>query len=575
MSTFKGDNISSVSSVETPQKSLNLWNDEFVQSMETPYGGSEYRERVETLVKEVKMLLKEMQTRLDGDLIERLEMVDALQCLRIDRYFQAEIKEALDYVYGCWDGSVGIGLGSKSVTKNLNATTLGLKLLRLHHYGVSADVLENFKDKSGQFFFSEGNNDNNQNIIVEEYGMRSILNLFRASSVAFPREKVMEEAKMFSSAYLKQILQKIENTYKKSFLKEEWTRTFSRWEVQNFIEIYEEDNFKLKDNKIVELAKLDFNILQFVYKMEMKKVSSWWVECGIIKLISIRQHPIEYYLLGVSAADEEEFYSSRMAFTKSTTLLSLVDDLLDDYLTFEQAELIVRAITQGWDISIVQDIPTDFKRILEFIFQTVHELANEAIGKQGRDMMPFITKAWADYAEASLQQAQWNISKHVPTYNEYMKIASTTKTIGPLLLHPLLLATQHLEDNTIQKTFNNQCRFYELIWLCSRLIDDVRDYQDDKLHGQIASAISCYMIDHPECLEDEAINHINYMVDQLLKELKWEFLNQDSSLLDWEKISFNFNKGLQCFYVFGDGFSYHDKGIKNQIKKVLVDPIKF
>ncbi|GLJ51664.1 hypothetical protein SUGI_1097890 [Cryptomeria japonica] len=412
--------------------------------------------------------------------------------------------------------------------------------------------------------------------------MQSILNLFRASSVEFPGEKVMEEAKMFSSTYLKQILQKNENTYKKSFLKEveyallyEWTHTFSRWEAQNFIEIYEEDNFKLKDNKILELAKLDFNILQFVYKMEMKKVSSWWAECEIIKLISIRQRPMEYYLLGVSAADEEEFCSSRMAFTKSTTLLSLVDDLLDDYLTFEQAELVVRSITQGWDISIVQDIPVDFKRILEFIFQTVHELANEATGKQGRDMMPFITKVWADYAEASLQQAQWNISKHVPTYNEYMNIASTTAAIGPLLLHPLLLATQHLEDNTIQKTFNNQCRFYELIWMSSRLIDDFHDYQDDKLHGQIASTISCYMIDHLECSEEEAINHINYMIDQLLKELTWEFLNQDSALLDWEKISFNFNRGLQCFYAFGDGFSYHDKGIKNRIKKVLVDPIKF
>ncbi|XP_059065193.1 1,8-cineole synthase, chloroplastic-like [Cryptomeria japonica] len=197
MASFKGDDNSS----SIPDRSLNLWDDDFVQSMETPYGGSEYRERLETLVKEEKILLKEMKTGLDGDLIERLEMVDALQCLGIDRYCQAEIKAAL-----------GIGLGSGSVTKNLNATALGLRLLRLHHYDVSADVLEDFKDKSGQFFFSEGNNDNNQNVIVDEHGMGSILNLFRASMVAFLREKVMEEAKIFSSTYLRQILEKLENT---------------------------------------------------------------------------------------------------------------------------------------------------------------------------------------------------------------------------------------------------------------------------------------------------------------------------------------------------------------------------
>ncbi|GLJ38276.1 hypothetical protein SUGI_0779240 [Cryptomeria japonica] len=82
------------------------------------------------------------------------------------------------------------------------------------------------------------------------------------------------------------------------------------------------------------------------------------------------------------------------------------------------------------------------------------------------------------------------------------------------------------------------------------------------------------MIDHPECLEEEALNDINYMVDQLIKELTWEFLNQDSGLLDWEKISFNLNKGLQCFYVYGDGFSNHDKGNKQWIEKILLNPIK-
>ncbi|GLJ38220.1 hypothetical protein SUGI_0778070 [Cryptomeria japonica] len=62
--------------------------------------GSEYRERAETLVKQVKILLNEMQSGVDGsDLIDRLEMVDALQCLGIDRFFQDEIKAALDYVY--------------------------------------------------------------------------------------------------------------------------------------------------------------------------------------------------------------------------------------------------------------------------------------------------------------------------------------------------------------------------------------------------------------------------------------------------------------------------------------------
>ena len=112
-----------------PDNAFNVWGDDYIQSMRTPYGvseyfcsaqllkfayaityssvyiwqDSEYRERAEALVKEVKVLLREMQSG-DGDgdikmLTERLEMVDALQCLGIDRYFDAEIKLFLDSAF--------------------------------------------------------------------------------------------------------------------------------------------------------------------------------------------------------------------------------------------------------------------------------------------------------------------------------------------------------------------------------------------------------------------------------------------------------------------------------------------
>ncbi|GLJ38263.1 hypothetical protein SUGI_0778970 [Cryptomeria japonica] len=581
MSTLKGANISSVSFVETPEKSLNLWNDGFVQSMQTSYAESEYRERVETLVKQVKILLKEMQTGFDGDLIERLEMVDALHCLGIDRYFQAEIKEALDYVYRFWDGSVGIGLGCESTTNDLNTTALGLRVLRLYRYHVSADVLKNFKNKNGQFISHGGDNDSNLIDIRDEHMLRSMINLLRASSLAFLGETVMKDAKVFSSAYLKQLLEKSEDIKQKSYLKEaeyallyEWPSTFPRWEARSYIEIYELDNSRLKDKIILELAKLNFNILQYIYKMEMKKLSSWWQNSGVSKLIAVRERSIEYYLLAVSAIDNAEFGSSRIALAKAATLVSLLDDLFDDHLTLAQVELFIKAIIQGWDISIVQNVPSNFKKIVEFVFKTLQELTTEATQIQGRDMMQFITKAWVDYAEASLKQAQWKEGQYVPTYNEYINIAATTGASGLLSLHPILLAFPNLEDDSIEKIFLSKSRFYELIWLTGRIVDDIHDFEDDKLHGQTASAISCYMKDHHEYSEEDALIHMNNHFDELLTELTWEFLNPDKVLLEWDKLYFNLGRGDQSFYIFGDGFSYHDKGVKQRVFKVLFDLVK-
>nr|QGN65613.1 terpene synthase 7 [Taiwania cryptomerioides]QIB02639.1 terpene synthase [Taiwania cryptomerioides] len=578
MANLKGDVISSVSSM--PDNAFNHWDDDFVQSIETPYGASEYHERAETLVKEVKILLKEMRSG-DGDLIERLEMVDALQCLGIDRYFQDEIKAALDYVYRCWDGSVGLGVGRGSSTRNLNATALGLRVFRLHRYHVSADVLETFKDEDGKFFNSGGKDDNTKNSTIgEEHEMRSMLNLLRASIVAFPGETIMEEAKVFSSLYLKQILQNIGGSYNSSFLKEveyalsfEWPRTFTIWEARNFIEIYELDNLRLKDAKILELAKLNFNMLQCVYKMEMKKLSSWWDNSQISKLIAFRERTVEYLLMGISVVDEIEFCSTRIAVAKVATLATILDDLFDDYLNLDQVELVTNAIIQGWDISLLQNFPNSFKETLEFVFKTVHELASEATKEQGRDMTQFITKAWADYAKANLQQARWNKSGYVPTYNEYIKIAATSAAIGPISLHSILLAIPVLKDIEIEMIFLNRSRLCDLIWSSLRLTDDAQDFQDEKLHGQTASAISSYMRDHPKCSEDDALCQINCLADQLIKELIWEYLNPNNIFLGYEKLCFNLSRGVQCFYIFGDGFTYPEKGVKHRVVKVLVDPV--
>ena len=63
------------------------------------------------------------------------------------------------------------------------------------------------KDQNGQFSCSA-------NIKTEGEGegegeVRAVLNLFHASLVAFPGEKVMEEAQIFSTTYLKEALKTV------------------------------------------------------------------------------------------------------------------------------------------------------------------------------------------------------------------------------------------------------------------------------------------------------------------------------------------------------------------------------
>nr|AOG18228.1 copalyl pyrophosphate synthase-like protein [Taiwania cryptomerioides] len=78
------------------------------------------------------------------DLFERLWVVDTVERLGIDRYFQKEIKETLDYVYMYWDER-GIGWARDNVVADIDDTTMGLRILRLHGYKVSSVAASMFE----------------------------------------------------------------------------------------------------------------------------------------------------------------------------------------------------------------------------------------------------------------------------------------------------------------------------------------------------------------------------------------------------------------------------------------------
>ncbi|GLJ38507.1 hypothetical protein SUGI_0784650 [Cryptomeria japonica] len=149
----------------------------------------------------------------------------------------------------------------------------------------------------------------------------------------------------------------------------------------------------MKEKSILELAKLDFNILQFQYKLEMKKISSWWVDSGISKLVAIRERTIEYHFWTVSSADEVELSTSRVAFAKNVIAITIMDNIFHDYGTLEELKCSTEAIAQGWDVSIIKNISSNLKTCIQFSFKTILELTSDATKKQGRDMMPFVTKA--------------------------------------------------------------------------------------------------------------------------------------------------------------------------------------
>eukprot|EP00253_Pinus_taeda_P006805 PITA_06805 len=556
----------------------NLWSDNFIQSLNSPYGAPAYRERAERLIQELKHLLSGyLEDSCNDDLIKRIQMVDTVQCLGIDRHFQHEINGALDSLYRCWNER-GIGLGSSdSLIKDLNATALGFRALRLHQYNVSSGVFGNFKDENGHFFCNSSGE--------QEEGdkrVRSMLSLLRASSISFPGEKVMDEAKAFTTDYLNQLLTGGDVTdVDQSLLREvkyalefPWHCSVPRLEARSFIEIYGRNDSWLKSNinqKILELAKLDFNILQFTHQKDIQLISRWMTESDIGELNFYRKRHVELFFWVVAGTFEPEFSPSRIAFTKIGTVMTILDDIYDTQGTFDELKIFTEALKR-WDLSMIECLPQYMRIALKFFLNTANELTAEVVKKQGRDMSAYIRKnAWERFVDSSLQDGEWISSGQVPTFNEYIQNAKTTTGMCALNLIPLLLMDQLLPDNILEQIYSPS-KFHHLVELTTRLTDDARDFQAEE-RRELASSVECYLKDNPESTVDDALNSVLDIVYLSLKELNREFIKQDSVPLCCKKFTFNFARAMQLFFKHRDGFSISTEEIKDQIFKVLINQV--
>ncbi|KAL8063596.1 hypothetical protein ABFX02_01G036600 [Erythranthe guttata] len=109
------------------------------------------------------------------DIYARLWAVDRLERLGISRFFEPEIKSCLDHVYRFWTEK-GVFSARNSEFCDIDDTSMGIRLLRLHGYNITPNALRTFKNGDeftcyvGQGFESPS----------------PIFNLYRASQVSFP-----------------------------------------------------------------------------------------------------------------------------------------------------------------------------------------------------------------------------------------------------------------------------------------------------------------------------------------------------------------------------------------------------
>nr|B8PQ84.1 RecName: Full=Copalyl diphosphate synthase CPS1, chloroplastic; Short=Copalyl diphosphate synthase 1; Short=SmCPS; Short=SmCPS1; Flags: Precursor [Salvia miltiorrhiza]ABV57835.1 copalyl diphosphate synthase [Salvia miltiorrhiza] len=282
------------------------------------------------------------------DVFGRLWAIDRLQRLGISRFFEPEIADCLSHIHKFWTDK-GVFSGRESEFCDIDDTSMGMRLMRMHGYDVDPNVLRNFKQKDGKFSCYGGQ-------MIESPS--PIYNLYRASQLRFPGEEILEDAKRFAYDFLKEKLannQILDKWVISKHLPDEiklglempWLATLPRVEAKYYIQYYAGSGDvwigktlyrmpEISNDTYHDLAKTDFKRCQAKHQFEWLYMQEWYESCGIEEFGISRKDLLLSYFLATASIFELERTNERIAWAKSQIIAKMITSFFNKETTSEE-----------------------------------------------------------------------------------------------------------------------------------------------------------------------------------------------------------------------------------------------
>nr|AZB50382.1 terpene synthase 1 [Nepeta racemosa] len=391
------------------------------------------------------------------DVFARLWAVDRLQRLGISRFFQPEIKYFLDHIQSVWTEN-GVFSGRDSQFCDIDDTSMGIRLLKMHGYKIDPNALEHFKQEDGKFSCYGGQ-------MIESAS--PIYNLYRAAQLRFPGEEILEEAIKFSYNFLQEKLAKDEIQEKwvisehlideiKIGLKMPWYATLPRVEAAYYLDYYAGSGDvwigktfyrmpEISNDTYKEMAILDFNRCQAQHQFEWIYMQEWYESSNVKEFGISKKELLVAYFLAASTIFEPERAQERIMWAKTKIVSKMIASSLNKQTTlsldqktalFTQLEHSLNGLDSDEKdngVAETKNLVATFQQLLDgFDKYTRHQLKN----------------AWSQWlkqvqqgeatggADAELEANTLNIcaghiafNEQVLSHNEYTTLSTLTNKI--------------------------------------------------------------------------------------------------------------------------------------------------
>ncbi|PWA50632.1 terpenoid cyclases/protein prenyltransferase alpha-alpha toroid [Artemisia annua] len=298
-----------------------------------------------------------------------------------------------------------------------------------------------------------------------------MLNLYRASQMIFPGEKILNDAKSFSHTFLTEkqstnelldrwIITKDLGGEVKYALDVPWYASLPRLETRYYLEQYggEDDVWiaktlyrmgNISNNKYLEMAKLDYNHCQAIHQREWSHIQKWFAHPNIEE--SLKTRLLWSYYEAAASIFEPERCIERFAWLKTTVLIGIITSFFTTKSCFTNAD--IRAFVD--EFINPRNHKNDRKprhMVMGVLHDTLNDISSEVLAAHGVDIHPHLHNAWMMWllnwrkgedvvgeAELIVQTIYMSsghcLSKESLSHPQYQSISSLTNDICHKLFH--------------------------------------------------------------------------------------------------------------------------------------------
>ncbi|XP_068667804.1 terpene synthase 1-like [Aristolochia californica] len=526
----------------------SIWGDYFLNHSVDQTVLDKWAKRVNELKGSVKMMLRDAK----GSDVHEMGLIDTLQLLGLTYHFDDEIEAAMRRIHDSYAEIVQ--------QDDLHLVALCFRLLRQHGYNVPADIFNKFKTNYGSF-------DSNLSTNV-----KGLLSLYEASFFSMRGESILDEAVVFSREQLRATMPKLDSVLSKRVdhaLELPLLKRVPRVEARDYISFYQESDDC--NELILELAKLDFNLLQALQRTELSELSRWWKDLDLArKLHFAKDRMVEAYLwpLGVNA--EPSYSRSRILTTKILAIVSMIDDIYDTYATFEELQPFTDVI-QRWDMLGINRLPEYMKVAILGLFNCVKGIEEELALRGRSDRVHYLKEAVKSLSRAYFKESGWHNNGYSPGVEECLSVTSITST-HPLLITLFFLDLEAIATKQVFDWLLSEPKLVTNTGLICRIIDDLESYQFERKRDHVPSVVQFYAIEKGVS-EEEACVKLRERVA-----IAWKDITQASlepSPLPWSLTTLvaNMSRVMEVYYLHGDGYTFPTEKTEKIVTSLLIDPV--